>query len=398
MDWPALIEDIRLEMGLLNQLLDESAELIRTIKQGRSRPTDALAAGCALQSFYNTIEGIFIMIAERVDDGWAMGDNPRRSLLTAMTRPTEARKAVIDENLGGQLGRYQEFREAFRYGHFFQINWEEIAPLVMDMPNTLTALGLQMDTCISEAAGQAASLVKRPGKMPRYWTQPIEVKQPTMPARTFAVTVAVSAVIGLIAGVVLAGLRYSGKQFEEVPAVVIDARCPFVKKAAFQEPSGNIRSLPSNEDDSSFRVTAGRIDVDSDEPFTGTLSRRPVRPEDLPSLRLSFHQGQPTFFQVVTEQGRLERGCFRDKMLLRYALHRADGLPYRTFHLTSTGQTLCMIERGKFTAAGAGQAPVDGWYYRFYQDGAEIGRLFMSDDGKLLDVGGPVLGRKAEGR
>jgi len=396
MDWSALIEDIRLEMGLLNQLLEESDDLITTIRQGRSRATDALAAGCALQSFYNTVEGIFVMIAEGVDDGWEMGDNSRRTLLEAMTRATDARKAVVDENLAGQLRRYLEFREAFRYGHFFQINWEETVPLVIDLPDTLTALGAQMDACVSEASGQAASLVERPGKMPRYWTQPIRIKQPTMPLRTFAVTCAVSVGIGLILGVVVASLRYSGKQFEEIPSVVVEKQRGFLKNAAFTEPSGNVRRLPFGQDTKPFRVTAGR--TRGKEPFTGTLSRQPEGPQDLPSLRLSFHQGRLTFFQVVTEQGQLERGCFRNKKLLRYALHRPDGLPYRTFHLTNTGQTLCLVERGKFTVAGAGRAPADGWYYRFYENGAEIGHLFMSDEGKLLDVGGPGLRSRAEGR
>ena len=126
MNWPELIEDVRIELGLLHQLIEESADLVRAVKAGKPSRTECLAAGAALQTFYNGVESIFRLLAERIDGSWdeAAADTPRLALLEAMTRDTDQRKAVIDAPLAEQLRRYTDFREAFRYARLFRLKWE----------------------------------------------------------------------------------------------------------------------------------------------------------------------------------------------------------------------------------------------------------------------------------
>ena len=65
MNWHDLIEDVRIELGLLHQLADESADLVASVKTHRDRATEHLAAAAVLQSFYNGAENILAAVAER---------------------------------------------------------------------------------------------------------------------------------------------------------------------------------------------------------------------------------------------------------------------------------------------------------------------------------------------
>ena len=400
MDWHDLIEDVRIELGLLHQLDDESSDLVSAITTGRDGPTEHLAAGAALQSFYGGVEKTMTLIAERVDDGWDRGTNARRALLEAMCHPTDNRPALLGDELADVMRRYMEFREAFRYAQFFHLDWTTTAPLVKDLPRVLGVFETCLDQFFTDAAGQPAALTEQPAELPRYWSRPVKVKTVRLEKKPAIIMCVVMMAIGGITGFVMTKNHYGPWKPQVIPANVIEdvwkveqrskvgerIRVDKVFKApAFVDPAGQTVQLTFRDRKKPFLVTVGKVLENSAVQFTGRVVRKGATPRSRPVLGVDFHEGKPIFFQVVTDDGRFERGILRDGIPLRFTLCQPDGLPTKTYHITSNGQTACVIERGQFFADEAGTNGYKGWYYRFYHEGRHVARLFMTDDGLLLE-------------
>ena len=381
MDWHDLIEDVRIELGLLRQLADESADLVAAVKARRDGPTDHLAAGAVLQSFYNGVEKAMMLIAERADGGWDRGENARQALLEAMCRPTDNRAAVLGDELADALRRYMEFREAFRYAQFFHLDWGHTAPLVADLPQTLDVFETRLDEFLTAAAGEPARLTDEPAELPRYWSQPVKVKAVRLEKRPAVVMCVVAVAIGAITSFIMVKRHYGPWKPQVMPPSMGQH---MFKDPSFIDPDGRTVTLTLRDEKEPFLVTVGRIVEKSTEPFTGRIVRKGPTPRSRPALGLTFHEGKPIFCQAVTDTGEFERGYFRNGRLMRLSLCRADGLPYRTHHLTSGGRTACVIDRGQFLADDVGGSGYAGWYYRFYHEGRQAAELFMTDDGLLL--------------
>lgn len=391
MNWQDLIEDARIELGLLHQLVDEAADLVTAVTTKRDRPTEHLAAGAVLQSFYNGVEKVLAMVAERVDGGWEHGDNPREALFAAMCRPADGRPAVLGPELAAALKRCMDFREAFRYGQFFHLNWEQTAPLVIDLPRMLGAFETRLDEFLTETSGEPANLTREPTDLPRYWSQPVKVKTVRLEKKPAIMLCIIAVLFGAITTLIMARKRYGPWVPQDVAAKVI---APSVEGQTFLDPEGKTVELAVRDEKKPFLVTVGTIVENSDEQFTGRMDRRGQAPRSQPALSLDFHQGVPVFFQAVTDQGEFQRGYFREGKPMRFDLCRADGALYRSYHLTSAQRTACMIERDTYAPDDDGKGGYEGWYYRFYNGGRLAAELFMSDDGLLLRAA--VLGLEAD--
>lgn len=392
MNWPDLITDVRIEIGLLDQLADESGDLIGLVNAGKADPTACLATGGVLQSFYNGVEKVFTLIVGAVADDLHRdtGDNPRRSLLQTVARDSAGRPAVIERELADQLARYLEFREAFRYAHFFQLNWEQTAPLVTDLRRTLDVFKTQIDaffSAVGQGQGQGqrqknSAIIAGAQSMPRYWSRPLEPRQVGLAPRKVVLAVLLAAALGLGAGAAAVKYRLAS-EVQRVPAKIV---APFLRQAKFTAPDGSIRRLPVSRAGEPFDVTAGRVAKGQEQPFTGRVQRKAAAPDGTGVLSISFHRGRAVFAEALGEDGRSERATMYNKKVIRYSLCNADGLPYRTYHVDDTGKAYCVIER-----AAAGDPAGEGWYYRFYTDGARQAQLFISGDGRIIDAGGDAL-------
>jgi len=378
MDWHDLIEDVRIELGLLRQLAAESADMVAAVRAGRDGPTEHLAAGAVLQSFYNGIEKAMTLIAERVDGGWDRGEDPRRALLEAMCRPTDARPALLGDELAEALGRYMAFREVFRYAQFFHLNWERTAPLVTDLPRALGVFETRLDEFLTAAAGEPANLTDQPAELPRYWSQPVKVKTVRLEKRPAVIMCVVAMVLGAITSFIMVTRHYGPWKPQIMPA----SMGPHLfTHPSLIDPDGHTVKLTLRDEKQPFLVTVGRIVEGGGEPFTGRIVRKGPTPRSQSALAMTFHQGKPIFCQAVTDTGRFERGTLRHGRLLRLSLCQPDGMPYRTYHLTSDGRTACTIDRASDLADEAG---CNGWIYRFYHEGRQAAELLLTDDGLLL--------------
>ena len=381
MEWHDLIEDVRIELGLLHQLRDESRDLISAIETGRDGPTEHLAAGAVLQSFYGGVEKAMTLIAERVDDGWDHGSNARRALLDAMCHPTDNRPGVFGDELADVMRRYMEFREAFRYAQFFHLDWATTAPLVKDLPRVLGVFETRLDEFLTEAAGQSAALTEQPTELPRYWSQPVKVRTVRLEKKPAIIMCIVMMALGGITGFVMTKRHYGPWKPQVIPASMGDHMFTVPR---FTDPADQGVELTIGDPKQPFLATVGTIAEKSDVKFTGRIVRKGATPRTRPALSMDFHEGKPIFFQAVTDKGLFERGYLRNGRPLRFSLCRADGLPTKTYHLTGDGRTACVIARGQFLPDKGGANGYDGWYYRFYHEGRQAAELFMTDDGLLL--------------
>lgn len=210
-----LIEEIRLERVLLDDLIGESDELIKRVAAEKASVTDKLACGSVLQSFYNGIERIFVCIAEYLNGGIPEGVDWRHKLLPAMAEPTSNRPAVISAELLEHLKQYKDFREAFRYAHYFRLSWEQTTPMVVNCPKVLELFGTEIDAFL---AGRPVAPSAKRETLPRpFWSKPVKVPPPGG-SKPMAVASGLALIAGMWIG--LAGMilyyRFTAPPLEEV--------------------------------------------------------------------------------------------------------------------------------------------------------------------------------------
>ena len=135
---------------LRKQILAELEQLHRLVEvhrplldRGPDAPPSAVevsALGALLHSFYNGVENIFKRIALELDGELPRTASWHRDLLESMARPARNRTAVISEPVRERCKEYLAFRHGFRSAYSFLLEWERMAPLVLDCQGILDQL------------------------------------------------------------------------------------------------------------------------------------------------------------------------------------------------------------------------------------------------------------------
>jgi hypothetical protein len=103
----------------------------------------ALAA--TLHSFYTGVENIFKRVAIELDGEPVRGDSWHRELLLRMKTPTASRPALLPEELHDTLNEYLRFRHVFRNAYSFDLDWQKMSPLVLQLEETLQKIEKALD-------------------------------------------------------------------------------------------------------------------------------------------------------------------------------------------------------------------------------------------------------------
>ncbi len=136
---------LEIEAGNLDRLLGEMKLLLAEIEERKSF-VEVRAAGSILHDFYSGIEKIFKRIAVSVDKSFPQGENWHTELLLQMTRAVEGKRdRVITEDLGRKLKEYLRFRHLFRHIYGFELTWDRIKPLCVDMETLIGRLKREVD-------------------------------------------------------------------------------------------------------------------------------------------------------------------------------------------------------------------------------------------------------------
>ena len=203
-----LIEDILLELKLLRKLLEQSEPVRCAVVDGSAAQTEKLAAASVLQSFYNGVENILDALAERLDAHRPTGERRHEALLAQMAQPRGDRPAVISPELRGGLEQYLEFRNAYRYGHYFRLDWPLTAALIRQCGQTLERVEADLDHFVREHGKQRFLGRDEPQGLPAYWFAPPEASRPQR-LRALGGPCLLACLVGIALGVgISAAVRY----------------------------------------------------------------------------------------------------------------------------------------------------------------------------------------------
>lgn len=319
-----LSESIRLELTLLRQLMDESADLLTAVRDEHPTPADRLAAATMLLSFYNGVEHMLRQVAEEVDDDLPTGTNARNMLLPQLAQANDKRPAVISSQCSHELHQYLKFRESFRYGHFFQLTWETLAPLAVNCPVTLTRLenelaDFQATIGAAEAPGPHADL-------PAYWTYPRQKDKPSAVTAVYVLGLGLVLLLGIwlgicgymIYGKILAGEgdpKVDSKLLQEYIELAQLPKIPTMSKTPAQ-------FLPDEK--WSYRLQNGELGADGLREYTGSITGM-YSPN--PSVQVKMIEGR---ISQLTISPQLYR--FEDGRLSRYEVNPRRGDEGTFFH------------------------------------------------------------------
>jgi len=132
------VEQIKEELDNLGRLSNEVNILLS--ESGEEKNTfEIRAAGSILHDFYCGIEKIFERTAVTMNENVPAGLNWHTQLLYQMGKPVEgSRDNLISEKLIEKLKKYLRFRHLFRNIYGFELDWERVEPLCIDLNNIWT--------------------------------------------------------------------------------------------------------------------------------------------------------------------------------------------------------------------------------------------------------------------
>ena len=135
-----LRKQIAVELDQLNRLFELHQPLLDQCAEVAPTPIEISALGAMVHSFYNGVENVFKRIALELDGEVPDSGTWHRDLLDAMARATPRRPAVISQSVQERLKPYLNFRHVFRSAYSFLLEWERMAPLVLECRQTFEAL------------------------------------------------------------------------------------------------------------------------------------------------------------------------------------------------------------------------------------------------------------------
>lgn len=131
---------VDIELTNLERLAKEIKALLSE-SEGERSSVEVRAAGSILHDFYCGMEKIFERIAVTVDKNVPDGMNWHTDLLLQMGKTFEnTRDEILSETLIKKLKEFLRFRHLFRHIYGFELKWERIEPLCMDVDAVLTDL------------------------------------------------------------------------------------------------------------------------------------------------------------------------------------------------------------------------------------------------------------------
>jgi len=379
LEWPELIEDIQLELKLLRELLERTAEMRRTVADAKPDQTAKLAAATLLQSFYNGIEKVLDAMAERVDGDRPEGEDRHGRLLAQMAEPRGDRPAVISGPLRDGLAAYLEFRNSYRYGYYFRLDWPQAAGLIEQCEATLDRFERDLDTFFREHAGCRLIGRPQPEGLPEFWfappQRPIGIERPATGRRlawAFLLGVVLTLGIGKLAEHFRAGPAVKTAPAAEVRELIAPLAAPLTD----WEADPNVRHAAGvlgffDRDDWAFTYTG------DDWRRTGDLPGR------CPSLEataaLGFVDGRVVRIEITTAHDRhaFTASAGRLRRAARHAL--PSGRPVSMIDFGPNAAPACITH---WTDTDAGPTRTQ----TFYQDGRAVLRITSGPDGSVLSV------------
>ena len=125
-----LKEKIEHEVLRLNKLFDSGKPLLDLCRLKEPDFVEASAAGSFLQSVYNGIESIVLLIFKTIGEDIPNDLQWHRKLFEKTFEANEKRTIIFRNEYKEELVEYLSFRHYFRHSYGYELDWNRLKPLI----------------------------------------------------------------------------------------------------------------------------------------------------------------------------------------------------------------------------------------------------------------------------
>jgi hypothetical protein len=129
----AILQKVQFEIEQIDELLGETSPLFDLCKIREPDFVERCGIALILQSFYNGIEKILLLIMKNKDMGLPNGVKWHKELFDNAFIEANNRTCIFKKELYEQLNDYLKFRHFARHTYGFQLKWEIMKNLLFDM-------------------------------------------------------------------------------------------------------------------------------------------------------------------------------------------------------------------------------------------------------------------------
>jgi len=147
------------EIQQIDHLLESFQPLLAVTRVRDPDLVELSALATVLHSFYGGVENIFATIGKSVDNRLPTGTKWHKDLLIQMSKPTDSRNAIVSEQQYGVLIGYLSFRHFFRNSYAYQLDWDQIHPLIESINETWNQLKMSLNFVLDEEDGPTENSV-----------------------------------------------------------------------------------------------------------------------------------------------------------------------------------------------------------------------------------------------
>ena len=126
-------QKIEFEISQLDEHISKSSILIQKCNLEEPDYIELCAIGSIIQSYYNGIENILLLISKNIDGTTPNHVKWHSDLLSSMCKDSEKRSAVFSPQLNVSLTDYMNFRHFFRHSYGYSIKWEKVKHLFLGL-------------------------------------------------------------------------------------------------------------------------------------------------------------------------------------------------------------------------------------------------------------------------
>jgi hypothetical protein len=129
----AITQKIQFEIDQIDELINASSPLLDLCRIREPDFVEKCGIAMILQSFYNGIEKIVLLIAKNKDLNLPNGIKWHKELFDNAFQGTKNRTPIFRDELNELLNDYLQFRHFARHSYGFQLKWEKMKNILFDM-------------------------------------------------------------------------------------------------------------------------------------------------------------------------------------------------------------------------------------------------------------------------
>ena len=144
-----LKKKINFEISQLDEHISKSSLLVKKCALKEPDYIELCAIGSIIQSYYNGIENILLLISKSIDGTVPNQGKWHSELLSSLCLSNEKRPAVFSENLKTILFDYMNFRHFF-HSYGYSIQWDKAKHLFLGIEDNWNSVKSELNVFIQK--------------------------------------------------------------------------------------------------------------------------------------------------------------------------------------------------------------------------------------------------------